>query len=124
MKKFFTVMLLAVGIIFGSFATTEAYDEYKVNIYAYSENGKDYRVTKILHADTRFVVAVFAYKDSKPLIEALIFNYFYDDDAKKFYYEIEDPDGNIMESGYLDSSRKNKVASVFKVVQDVYQRHK
>ena len=123
MKKFFAVMLLAVGIILGNFSTTEAYDEYTVDTYAYSENGRDYRVKKVMCEGVRFGAVVYGYSGNTQ-VDGLAFIYIYDGNKKKFFYEIRDADDNLTDSGYVDTKKRDKVIAVFRIVLDVSDKDK
>lgn len=127
MKKFFAVMLLAVGIVFGNFQTTQAMTEYQADEYAYSENGIDYRVITVMHEGARFGALVIGVKD-RNIVDALAFVFIYDSEKRNFYYDITRKDktknGTVIEKGYLVKSKSHKSGAVFFVIMDVFERNK
>ena len=119
MKKFFAVMLLAVGIIFGS-QVADVSKASAADVYAYTEGGVEYYVTGRRNASpfsqnfASFVKGVSGGKIVRHLFFVFGIN------NGQWVYEIQDQTNGmtrsyVVEQGYLSNS--GKAQTVFDITK-------
>ena len=118
MKKIFSVMLLAVAIIFvGQFANTAKV--MATDVYAYGEGGVNYYITHTRGDNRRYNYYFGSYLSGIKNGEVVkrIFFFFVNQDGT-WVYKIQNDsytDLTIYEQGYL--SRSSKAQTVFKITR-------
>lgn len=104
MKKFLAVIVFAM--FFALSNSAQAFKIYDADEYAYSENGVDYRIRKVMYIAPEYTAGVVGLMNDQ-IVETLMFIYTYEYEKQDWHYKIiriEKGTGAETEikSGYLE----------------------